>query len=327
MPERGQDPRSVRARQRVLGHRAREARRAVRIRFFLKRGLGLRPVDERERDKDVWLDPLTRGSELHDIYAALLRRCRDAGRRPDAKKDGAWLTKLAQDALDRLNREMPPATTEILERESRGLPRGRRAVPRGGVRSDRLGADRLRGVVRASARRRRRGAGARRAGGDRPRRRPDVPDRRPHRPDRQGRARRSSRSSTTRPAASGATTGRARSTAAVAFSTRSTGWRPSNCCARATRTPKVTGASLLLLQPQGTPGAGADPGAVARADRGRARRPARADRRRRVRPRADEKACKWCDYEAACGGGVHEQAEGKLADAKLKAFGRLAAHA
>ena len=87
--------------------------------FFLKRGLGLRPVDDGERDRDVWLDPLTRGSELHDIYAALLRRCRAAHRRPDLKTDGAWLTKYAQDALDRLNQEMPPATPEILERESR----------------------------------------------------------------------------------------------------------------------------------------------------------------------------------------------------------------
>ena len=41
---------------------------------------------------------------------------------------------------------------------------------------------------------------------------------------------------------------------------------------------------------------------------------------------ADEKACKWCDYDVACGAGVHEQAEDKLADVKLKAFGRLAAH-
>ena len=31
--------------------------------------------------------------------------------------------------------------------------------------------------------------------------------------------------------------------------------------------------------------------------------------------------------EAACGGSVHEQAAEKLNDAKLKAFGRLAAHA
>ena len=34
------------------------------FRFFLKRGLGVQPVDEIERDKDVWLDPLTRGSEI-----------------------------------------------------------------------------------------------------------------------------------------------------------------------------------------------------------------------------------------------------------------------
>lgn len=87
--------------------------------FFLKRGLGLRPVDDGERDKDVWLDPMTRGSVLHDIYAALLRRCRDAGRRPESKKDAEWLTQYAKDALERLNREMPPATAEILERESR----------------------------------------------------------------------------------------------------------------------------------------------------------------------------------------------------------------
>ena len=88
------------------------------FRFFLKRGLGLRPVDERERDKDVWLDPLTRGSELHDIYAALLRRTRDANRRPN-KADGVWLRELAQHRLAALNEEMPAATAEILERESK----------------------------------------------------------------------------------------------------------------------------------------------------------------------------------------------------------------
>jgi ATP-dependent helicase/nuclease subunit B len=88
-------------------------------RFFLKRGLGLRPVDDRDRDKDVWLDPLTRGSALHDLYAAVHRRSRDAGRRPDVKNDGAWLTQQANAMLDRLNREMPPATAEILARESR----------------------------------------------------------------------------------------------------------------------------------------------------------------------------------------------------------------
>ena len=96
-----------------------EAAAGCPFRLFLKRGLGLRPIDARERDKDVWLDPLTRGSELHDIYASALRRCRDGKRRPDPKKDRAWLLKLAQDRLNELRREMPPATVEIFERESK----------------------------------------------------------------------------------------------------------------------------------------------------------------------------------------------------------------
>lgn len=88
------------------------------FRFFLKRGLGVRPLDERERDKDIWLDPLTRGSELHELYAALLRRVRDENRRPK-EQDKAWLVALAQERLGKLNEEMPAATAEILERESK----------------------------------------------------------------------------------------------------------------------------------------------------------------------------------------------------------------
>jgi RecB family exonuclease len=88
------------------------------FRFFLKRGLGVRPVDEPEREQDIWLDPLTRGSELHELYAALLRRTRDEDRRP-SKEDRAWLTALAKERLGKLNEEMPAATVEILQGESR----------------------------------------------------------------------------------------------------------------------------------------------------------------------------------------------------------------
>jgi RecB family exonuclease len=88
------------------------------FRFFLKRGLGVRPVDERERDKDIWLDPLTRGSELHELYAALLRRARDENRRPN-KQDRAWLIAFARERLGSLHQEMPASTAEILERETK----------------------------------------------------------------------------------------------------------------------------------------------------------------------------------------------------------------
>jgi RecB family exonuclease len=88
------------------------------FRFFLKRALGVRAVDERERDKDMWLDPLIRGFELHELYAALLRRTRDENRPPNAT-DGPWLRDRASARLAALHVEMPAATPEVLERESR----------------------------------------------------------------------------------------------------------------------------------------------------------------------------------------------------------------
>jgi len=88
------------------------------FRFLLKHGLGVRPVDEREPDRDVWLDPLARGSELHAIYASLLRRTRDEGRRP-TRDDAAWLLALARERLARVEAEMPAPTSEVRERETR----------------------------------------------------------------------------------------------------------------------------------------------------------------------------------------------------------------
>lgn len=93
---------------------------ACPFRFFLRRGLGLQPVDERERDRDVWLDPLTRGSELHDLYARLLRRARDEKRRV-VEGDRAWFLAEARARLEALRRAMPPATPEIFERESKAF--------------------------------------------------------------------------------------------------------------------------------------------------------------------------------------------------------------
>src|SRR5262249_60691007 len=46
---------------------------------FLERGLGLEPITDAEPDADRWLDALTRGSLLHDLYAAILREVRERG--------------------------------------------------------------------------------------------------------------------------------------------------------------------------------------------------------------------------------------------------------
>ena len=138
------------AHQCLLSDRARESRR-LSVPILPETGLGLRPVDDRERDKDVWLDPLTRGSELHAVYAALLRRTRDE---PSShQEDGAWLLALAQDRLAQLHREMPAATPEILERETRDFLADLELFLDAEI-EETIDACGARGVVRASAGRR-----------------------------------------------------------------------------------------------------------------------------------------------------------------------------
>jgi hypothetical protein len=39
-----------------------------------------------------------------------------------------------------------------------------------------------------------------------------------------------------------------------------------------------------------------------------------------------ENDCTFCDFTAACGSAVHQQAELKIQDSKLKAYVRLGAH-
>jgi PD-(D/E)XK nuclease superfamily len=88
------------------------------FRHFLERGLGLSPIEDDERDADVWLDPLTRGSEMHDFYALVMRRCRDQNRRADLVKDRDWLAGCARERLGVLRREMPPPSEEVFDREA-----------------------------------------------------------------------------------------------------------------------------------------------------------------------------------------------------------------
>jgi ATP-dependent helicase/nuclease subunit B len=87
------------------------------FRHFLSRGLGLEAVDEGERDADVWLDPMLRGSELHDLYAAMLGKCRDEKRKPSFETHWPWLQERTHQRLNALRKEMPPPSEDVFERE------------------------------------------------------------------------------------------------------------------------------------------------------------------------------------------------------------------
>jgi hypothetical protein len=94
---------------------------ACAFRFFLRRGLGLEAIEEAGPDADVWLDPLTRGAELHELYATLMRRARDAGRRVTRALDREWFLACGRQRLDEIAREMPPPSEEVHAAEAAEL--------------------------------------------------------------------------------------------------------------------------------------------------------------------------------------------------------------
>ena len=91
------------------------------FRHFLQYGLGVDALEEPEPDRDVWLDPLTRGSELHALYADVMRRARTEQRAVDPARDLEWLVARADTRLDRLADIMPPPSRLVFDRERQQL--------------------------------------------------------------------------------------------------------------------------------------------------------------------------------------------------------------
>jgi hypothetical protein len=86
-------------------------------RFFLRHGLGVRPIEEADAETDVWLTPLVRGSELHALFARVLRAVRDERRAVDLERDLPRLHQWAEVRLAELRAEMPPPSREVFDRE------------------------------------------------------------------------------------------------------------------------------------------------------------------------------------------------------------------
>ena len=76
------------------------------------------PLEDAEPSLDEWLDPLTRGSELHALYARFMRELRERGERPDPGRHRARLRELGNEALRTLQVAMPPPSRHVLEREA-----------------------------------------------------------------------------------------------------------------------------------------------------------------------------------------------------------------
>jgi ATP-dependent helicase/nuclease subunit B len=107
---------------RIVSATTLEALAGCPFRHFLERGLGISPVDDAGPDPDAWLDPLTRGSLLHDLYARFGRECRGRGERLHPRH-GVRLRELGDAELQALRNEMPAPSDHVFERERAALLR------------------------------------------------------------------------------------------------------------------------------------------------------------------------------------------------------------
>jgi ATP-dependent helicase/nuclease subunit B len=101
---------------RVVSATTLEALAGCPFRHFLERGLGISAVDDAGPDPDAWLDPLTRGSLMHDLYARFGRERRSRGERLEPRH-AARLCALGDEELRKLKAAMPPPSDHVFERE------------------------------------------------------------------------------------------------------------------------------------------------------------------------------------------------------------------
>jgi ATP-dependent helicase/nuclease subunit B len=95
---------------------------ACPFRYFLERGLGVEATLEAEADPDAWLDPLTRGQLLHGLYAEILREMRRRGA-SDPMSYLPGLQLLGERRLEELRVLIPPPSEGVYAREAEELLR------------------------------------------------------------------------------------------------------------------------------------------------------------------------------------------------------------
>ncbi len=89
--------------------------------YFLNYVLGIVQPDELEYDPSRWLDPLQRGTLLHEIFQIFLQRMRERGEAIHQDRHGILIRSIADDRIQQTRREVPPPSEGIFQRERNEL--------------------------------------------------------------------------------------------------------------------------------------------------------------------------------------------------------------
>ena len=85
--------------------------------YFLQYILGVWKPEELELDQSQWLNPLQRGSLLHEIFYEFMKKVRDRGEEVDPVKHEKLIRKIAGETISNYREEIPPPYEGIFERE------------------------------------------------------------------------------------------------------------------------------------------------------------------------------------------------------------------
>ena len=110
---------------RVLSSRMLETLAACPRRYLLRDVLGVRALEEPERDSRRWLQPLEMGVLLHDLFLEYMRRLRTRGERPSVEHEPE-LAGLANEAIDRWLALIPSPLEAAFRNDRRRIERATR---------------------------------------------------------------------------------------------------------------------------------------------------------------------------------------------------------
>jgi len=85
--------------------------------YFLNYILGLYKPEEIEFDPSVWLDPLQRGSLIHEIFYVFMSELKKIGEKVEAKKHLSLMQKIAEETISRYKEEIPPPSEGVFDKE------------------------------------------------------------------------------------------------------------------------------------------------------------------------------------------------------------------
>jgi RecB family exonuclease len=85
--------------------------------YFLNYILGLSKPEEVEFDPSVWLDPLQRGSLIHEIFCAFMSEVKKRKEKVESAKHISLIQEIAEEIIARYKEEIPPPSEGVFARE------------------------------------------------------------------------------------------------------------------------------------------------------------------------------------------------------------------